>query len=196
MFKKTIVVLISGRAGTGKSTSAKYLNSLAEKDKLVSGIIGFAHPLKQVAKLMGWDGNKDEKGRRLLQRLGTDVGREYDKEMWCKLLFSSIERWRNFPFDILFIDDWRFPSEYEFVKKQPMYVPITIRLTAIDREILKGTPDYDHISETALAEVLSENWYDFIITNTGSPKNLEDQLDGIWKYVNNNLEYYYNRGEN
>lgn len=196
MFKKTIAVLISGKAGTGKGEAAKYLRDLAVNDKLMAGIFSFAGPLKLVAKSMGWDGQKDEKGRRLLQRLGTDVGREYDKEMWCKLLFQLIERWSGFPFDVIFIDDWRFPGELEYVKKQVLYSPVTIRMHAPNREVLKGTPNENHESETSLPDAyMNTNIYDYTVNNEGDIEKTKEQLDEIWKHINQNLENYYTRGE-
>ena len=66
-----MLIGIHGPAGSGKSTAAKVIcNYFGAK------ILPFAQPLKEFATLLGWDGVKDEKGRRLLQLLGTECGRK------------------------------------------------------------------------------------------------------------------------
>ena len=46
--------------------------------------------VKAVAKFMGWNGEKDTKGRKLLQGIG-NLGREYDNDAWIELLIKGIE---------------------------------------------------------------------------------------------------------
>ena len=68
---------ISGLARSGKDTLADILLDFGyRKDH-------FAADLKRIATThMGWDGLKDERGRVLLQQLGTEVGRAYHNSMW------------------------------------------------------------------------------------------------------------------
>jgi len=74
----------AGLAYSGKDSFAKVLAcALADKTNLSVAVIAFADPLKQMAREMGWDGKKDEKGRRFLQTLG-QLGREYDEDFWVK----------------------------------------------------------------------------------------------------------------
>ena len=77
MFK---IISLSGKAGSGKDTIAIALQA-AVPDVYRHG--WFAASLKQAAsEYYGWDGSKDQKGRRFLQLLGTDVGRVFDKDVW------------------------------------------------------------------------------------------------------------------
>ena len=62
-----MIFLISGKAESGKSTLAKYLTTEIANANYASYCIPFAGAVKKIAKEMGWDGNKDEKGRNLLQ---------------------------------------------------------------------------------------------------------------------------------
>ena len=69
---------VSGLAGSGKDTLADILCEAYgyKKDH-------FAFDLKYLASAhFNWDGQKDERGRHLLQQLGTDVGRTYLQNIW------------------------------------------------------------------------------------------------------------------
>lgn len=183
--KKTIAILISGKAGVGKSLSASLLeNYVLERHGARTGTFHFAQAVKSTAKQMGWDGNKDPKGRALLQGIG-QVGRAYDKDIWVdKTINGEIEGYYLYPLDVVFIDDWRFPNEAEFIKKSPLYEIVKLRLEAPDREILKGTPEYDEISENSLpAAPYGLKYYDYVIVNNGSVKELEERLKQFWEFV-------------
>lgn len=72
---------ISGLARSGKDTLGDYACEHAGfyKDH-------FAFDLKNIAeKYFNWDGEKDDRGRHLLQLLGTEVGRNYFQEIWLCL---------------------------------------------------------------------------------------------------------------
>jgi hypothetical protein len=176
LFKKTVCILIAGRAFTGKSTTARFMKKYLDSIKVSSVIGSFATGVKQTATFMGWDGKKDEKGRQLLIDIGAS-GRRYDPDIWCKTTFKYIipvtEGW---PLDVVLIDDNRFPNEIDYVRKDWTYQTYTVRVVAPNREGLKGIPQYNDISETSLTNDMQ---YDFYIDNTG---NL-DELDGIVKVV-------------
>lgn len=75
-----------GLAGSGKSSVAEVL---ARRGFVRAA---FADELKRIAReQFGWDGQKDERGRRLLQVLGTEAGRAYDPDIWTKRLFARID---------------------------------------------------------------------------------------------------------
>jgi DNA polymerase III delta prime subunit len=177
MFKHSAVVLFSGKAGVGKTTSANFCKNLFDKN---SKIASFATGVKQVAYQMGWDGIKDDKGRQLLIDIGKS-GRKYDKDIWAKYTFDKIiPEYDYYPFDMVFIDDWRFPNEGEYIKTNPLYVVYTVRIEAPEREILKGTPQYYDESETSLPSVnQNPGFYDFIVSNSGDFENLKSQLCDI-----------------
>lgn len=69
---------VSGLAGSGKDTFADILckEESYHKDH-------FAFDLKNIAKeYFNWNGEKDDKGRVLLQQLGTEVGRSFHSNIW------------------------------------------------------------------------------------------------------------------
>ena len=73
------MVILSGKAGAGKDTCGEYLVSLGYKR------YAFADELKEIARELGWNGEKDEKGRTFLQELGS-AGRNYDPDMWIAVI--------------------------------------------------------------------------------------------------------------
>jgi hypothetical protein len=155
----TLCFMFSGKAGCGKSFSADLAQKLCNDLGLKTYRAPFAKGVKATANYMGWDGNKDTKGRILLQKIGF-IGREYDKDMWVRSAMKDIEESVGYPYDAVFIDDWRFKNEYDYIfKNELMYKPIPIRIEAPSREILKGTPEYTDLSETELDD------FDFPYTN-------------------------------
>lgn len=86
-------------------------------DRVSVAWLPFAGPLKEVAYFMGWNGQKDEKGRKLLQLLGTECGRRcIDENIW-------VNKWQAKALDfsqtdvVLVADDLRFQNELECVLK-------------------------------------------------------------------------------
>jgi len=106
------VILISGKAQHGKTSTAIIL----EKNMLLAGKtvvrISFADYVKYIcSKYYGWDGRKDEKGRHMLQYVGTDIFRARDEDFWVDNVIR-FARVVTQDYDFMLIDDWRFPNEY------------------------------------------------------------------------------------
>ena len=159
---RNIVVLISGKAGAGKTTVANFMKRSLPPESV--GLVGsFASSIKTIAREMGWNDVKDEEGRRLLQQLG-NFGREYNKDVWVELMMQNVERLTHpYGFDFLFVDDWRFPNEEGwFENREDVFSTWTVRVERMQTELLNASdPD---ISENALPTV-SEGYYDFVIQN-------------------------------
>ena len=111
------VIGLCGQMEVGKTATAKAIAEQVLQARWFDGvtILPFAGPLKRVAReIFGWDGTKDEKGRRLLQVLGTDAGRAYNPDLWVNL-------WAREAADILaqghlvLVDDVRFQNEVDAV---------------------------------------------------------------------------------
>jgi hypothetical protein len=159
---KTLCFMLSGKAGVGKSYCAKLLNTLLIGRGLKSDIFNFAYGVKQTALFMGWDKNKDDRGRKLLQGIG-NIGRTYDEDTWVRSTFIRIEDQVGYPFDAVIIDDWRFNNELSFVSKfEPLYKPIRIRVEAANRESLRYSAQWYDVSETEL----DLNEFDYTLLNS------------------------------
>lgn len=190
--RKTVVLLISGLARAGKTTMAEMLNKKLDMYlSITKTLYSFSSPIKYLArKFFGWDGNKDDKGRKLLQDLG-GVGREYDEDIWVKHMFQVLEKAQMFPFNFVIVDDWRFPNEYGTLRKNPLLDVVTIRV--FGRGGLDGDAAND-VTEISLPETIIEDltnsveytWsdgnkaseiYNFVVNNCGDLELLEHKLD-------------------
>ena len=111
-------ILVSGKSGSGKDAFARYLKEELDSRCLRSIMTHYADPVKYFAeKYFNWDGVKDEKGRHLLQTLGTDIIREKlgKEDLFIKRMIDDIEIFSCF-YDAIIISDVRFPAEIEDIK--------------------------------------------------------------------------------
>lgn len=110
------VCCISAKAGHGKDTAAEILkNYLETRGKRVL-IIHFADLLKYICKqFFGWDGNKDERGRTLLQYIGTDVVGAKNPAYWAEFVTNFLKMFED-EWDYVLIPDCRYPVEVATVE--------------------------------------------------------------------------------
>lgn len=108
------LVGIIGMMGTGKTTTAEMIIEALRPLGVRCVVHPFAYRLKKIARMMGWDGKKDKRGRKLLQMLGTECGRAYDSDLWVKLWDEDVKE--NYPGeDMVIVDDIRFRNEAEHI---------------------------------------------------------------------------------
>lgn len=184
MLYKSICVLVAGPMGSGKSTFSDFL--MSELTHMGWSVVkcSFAQRVKEIATLMGWDGKKDDRGRRLLQYLGTEAGRSYNQDMWSSYLIDErILSLPGYPFDVVIIDDWRFPNEREYVESNLLYDVVTIRI------IREGYDCKGHVSETSLPLETDWDYYTTKVYNTGDLFNLQRSAISVADY----LKTKYNR---
>lgn len=170
------VILISGKAMHGKDTTAELLRehlSAAGKRVLIAH---YADLLKYICRqYFGWDGNKDETGRCLLQRIGTDVVRTKYPDFWVNYMTGFLwlfeEEW-----DYVLIPDCRFPNEVDRMKHA--FNDTTHIRVVRDGFVSPLTPEQQaHPSETALDGTQP----DYVIHN---PSNLGDLNAEVIKWLN------------
>lgn len=166
-----IAVLICGKAGVGKTTFAKYLKSNLDDHRIRSVIVPMASALKKIAtEQFGWDGFKDAKGRRLLQVIGTEAGREYYEDIWVEKAVEWFMRGKFSNFcNVMISDDVRFDNEITYCEGLFDHViPLSIEGPSY-WPLPPGTEN--HASENSLT------FTDFcgIIDNTGRLIDLESQ---------------------
>jgi hypothetical protein len=165
------IILISGKAGVGKTTTANYLRDLLYQDKFISEIFPNASSIKQMCKsVFNWDGVKDGKGRQLLIDLGR-VARNYDLDFWVRENSSRIHQSNT---EVAIVDDWRYLNEYEFLRRNwPTDSVIKLRVERPESEILKSSSSYNDPSETSLPiGGYSDGYYDAVLDNSGTLDDL------------------------
>jgi hypothetical protein len=188
--RKTVVVLISGLAGSGKTTLANLLKEQLDAIKDLRVVrMSFASPIKFVARLaFGWDGEKDESGRKLLQHLG-QVGRDYNIDNWCELLLKTLDKSDEmFPPNFVLIDDWRFHNEAEFFSSNITLDTVGIRV--FGRGGLESTLGQD-VSETSLPVISLcskeiPECYSYVVINSGTIEDLETKIGEIVESLKKN----------
>lgn len=172
------VICISGKARHGKDTLAGMLNEqLAAKGFRVL-TTHFGDLVKYICeKFFNWDGAKDEKGRTLLQYVGTDVVRKQCPNYWTDFIVSVLELFPN-EWDYVLIPDCRFPNEVECFIEHGM----DTTLIRINRPnfVSNLTPEQlKHPSETAMDDY-PPNLY---VINDGTLEDLSDSIKDILAFI-------------
>jgi hypothetical protein len=194
--KKVQLILIAGKKRHGKTTVSDYLfHELVNKfPTLPIQQEALASPIKiNAMEFYGWDGQKDEKGRKLLQEIG-DAGRNYDEDIFCKFLENKCLSGLFIP-NVVIIDDWRYPNERDYFVKSFMYDITTIR---IERNLLDDSATASHKSENSLPvanwqwyrDYDSDELYNFSVFNTGSLEDLYEKLDSVIDYLSKKVITY------
>jgi hypothetical protein len=143
-----LVILISGKAESGKTTAANYLKEAFDLCGYKVAKMAYGDYVKFTAKtIYAWDGKKDEAGRQLLQHWGTEVVRQKQPDFWVDNVIELCELIKD-EFDIVIIDDVRFPNEIERWNGRFNYT--TLRIERPGHENTLTPEQRKHISETAL----------------------------------------------
>jgi molybdopterin-guanine dinucleotide biosynthesis protein len=186
----TKVVMIGGKKRSGKGSATEYLKKLYETQGFTVAVVSIASTVKEIiADLFGISVEDVEKYknaptkywveamdtgqltlhqtdfRRLLQLLGTDIRNKYlGQNFWVRVAVDKITATKA---DIVLVDDWRFPFEYEEVLKEfPTKTLIILR----DSET-KDT----HSSETALDDFVA----DYTVRNSGTLEDFFIKLEKL-----------------
>ena len=181
MDKRIITIGIGGFMGNGKSTVAQFIADIIKNTTPHAVLIEpFAKGVKDTAYEMGWDGNKDARGRRLLQLIGTECGRKcIGEDVWVNYWKKQINIWaQSKSEDYLFViaDDLRFMNELELIQTYGYAVLIEGRVKPSKPRWLR------HASEKGLPTSL----YDYLIFNHG--KNINELHSNTYHLVQNILK--------
>lgn len=172
------VILISGKAQHGKDTTAGFLKEYLEEHGKRVLITHYGDLLKYVCRtFLGWDGQKDEAGRSLLQHVGSTV-REQDQNFWVRFVGKMLTFF-HYEWDYVLIPDCRFPNEVDLLKDMfhfwPDYEAIHFRVVRPDFDNGLTPKQKAHPSETALDWVTP----DFLLENWGGLDDLRREVR-VW----------------
>lgn len=178
LYNKINIIALTGLATSGKNTVVDILSRL-EKNVVYS----FATPVKECAgRYFGWDGKKDERGRKLLHDIGTPTGRAYNPDVWVdymlRVLNSYYDNSKEKPNTII-IDDLRFDNEAEMVKK-------------LNGIIIKVHNDNVPKLDLSSEQGINENYIDYHIYNNNMNDNMKSlnidvntlYMTELYKYCN------------
>lgn len=106
-----LVIMLVGPMGSGKSTMAEALRKAFVNRGVSCAVRPVAKGVKDIAYAMGWDGQKDEKGRKLLQTIGTECGRDcISDSIWASKWYAAC---LDLNTKVIICDDCRFDNEFE-----------------------------------------------------------------------------------
>lgn len=169
---KMKIILISGKAESGKDASALAMKKVLENKGKDCAIIHYADFLKGFLKNAGlWNGVKDEVGRATLQRFGTEVVRKNKPDTWVNMMVTLLEGVST-AFDVILIPDTRFPNEIEVVKEKFGNNVIALRVKRPGYENHLTQEQRQHISEV----ILDDYAFDGYINNDGTLNDLDGKV--------------------
>ena len=150
-------ITISGKAGHGKDTFAANLKRDLEAKGLRVFIFHYADYIKMIAiEVYGWNGEKDERGRSILQSLG-DRLRSKNKRVIIDELIKVLKLVED-DFDIAIIADARFPIEIEALKE--IWKTVSIHVNRVNYTNNLTCNQKKHSTETALDDYEYDLRYD------------------------------------
>lgn len=170
-----MVIGLSGYARSGKDAIATILSDFGWERRAfadaIRDVVYSLNPLvsgplrlQQVVDLLGWEGAKGQypEVRRLLQYMGTDVGRNFlGENVWVNMVLSSLGD-GNYV-----ITDCRFPNEADAIRAAGG------KVWRISRPGVG--PANDHISENSMEEYN----FDSYIENKGDLEDLRIVVKGL-----------------
>ncbi|CAB4136033.1 hypothetical protein UFOVP298_9 [uncultured Caudovirales phage] len=145
-----------GLAGSGKDTAAKALKELYFQR------VAFADRVKDIAFDFGWNGLKDERGRKLLQDLGM-AGRAYKPSIWIDYVHEETVGFGNHVFT-----DVRFQNEADYIRGLGGIIVRIVR---------PGIIAQNHESELKQSEIAA----DIEVVNDGTIEDLHNKIRDLIK---------------
>lgn len=172
------VILISAKARAGKDTVGEFIKEiLVEKGKRVL-VVHYADFLKHFCSAyLGWNGQKDDVGRTMLQYWGTEIVRKNNENSWVDMMIDLIKGIHT-EFDYIIIPDTRFPNEIR--RMQENFNVVTLRVERPDSFDNGLTPEQKmHPSETSLDDAV----FDFHMMNSTTLEDLKLRTEAIARLI-------------
>ena len=166
------LIVISGHAQHGKDTIGQLMKERLERDGHSVLITHYADLLKFICRsYFGWDGEKNEYGRSLMQHVGTDIIRNQDENFWVDFI-AKILKWFHPTWEYVIIPDCRFKNEiYRF--EEQCFDVTHVRVERIPAPQTLTAEQAKHPSETELDDVSP----DFLIINRGGIQDLTERVE-------------------
>lgn len=180
-YKNPKIILIAGKARSGKSTVCNILKEKYESDNKKVIVSPYTKYLKSYIKeITNKEFDDSNKPREFLQKLGVEIiqnklGKKY---MLINRQLDDIDVYSYF-FEVIIIPDVRFVNEIDNVKEKYDNV-VTIQVVS-KRENNMSFAEKNHITELALNNYNESN-FDYIINNDNY-EQLVNIVDLIYKEI-------------
>ena len=143
------IILINGTGGVGKDTFVEICQRMMDKDKILN--ISTVDLIKQAAKILGWNEQKDEKGRKFLSNL-KDLATEYS-DLSVSYISKTILQAQEDGTEAIFVH-CREPEELARLKERFDAITLLIKNNRV-KPIESNHADRD----------IEQYEYDFVIEN-------------------------------
>lgn len=167
--KEKLVIIINGKGGVGKdflcdSISEKY------KTKNISAIT----PIKKIASVYGWNGEKDDKSRRFLSELKR-VFADYN-DLPNQYLLKEYNAFLKSDEQILFVHIREKDQIQRFSSSLcTKYITLLVRRKSIDNQ-----HQYGNSSDDNVADLLYDYYFDNDLDAEKSAIKFRNFIDEIW----------------
>ena len=164
------VCCISAKAQHGKDTAAEFLKEYLESLGNKVLITHYADLVKFVCKnYFGWDGQKDEKGRSLLQYIGTDKVGAKNPAFWVDFILSILKIFED-EWDYVLIPDCRYPIEVIRMKENFSTYLLRVERPGFDNDL--SYEQKQHSSET----YMDDYHFDAVVYNDADLNSFREKL--------------------
>ena len=167
-----LVIIINGKGGVGKdflcdSVSKQY------KTKNISAIT----PIKEIASIYGWNGEKDDRSRRFLSELKrvfadyNDLPNQYLLKEYCAFLESNQQ--------ILFVHIREKDQIQRFISSlYTKHITLLIRRKSIDNRHQYGNSSDDNVTD-----LIYDYYFDNDLDAEQSAMKFQNFIDEIWNNI-------------
>lgn len=164
------VVIINGNGGVGKDTFIDVLKRITFYGEVKIWNYSSIDKVKEIAKMIGWDGVKDEKSRKLLSDLKV-LCDDYNN-MTFEAMKKKVLEFNNSDASLLFLHI-REPHNIEVAKKAFDAVTVLVVRDSVQK-----------ITSNASDEHVADYEYDFIVDNNSDINQLEREGHRFLQFVN------------
>lgn len=159
------VFIINGSGGVGKDS---FIESVAKTDKYALGNYSSVSKVKEIAKIIGWDGSKSERDRKFLSDLKL-LTTEYN-DMPLKDMKDYVR---------FFMEDDNIPRIIFLHIREPEEIAKAINefKEYNAKSILVKRDSVKHITSNMADENVYNYEYDIVINNNGTLEELKEKAD-------------------
>ena len=181
---KQLIIGISGKMGSGKSTVGNIFNEYFSSIGLKSICISFADSLKRdVENFLKVPIDKNIPGiRQILQGYGQACKHVYGEDYWIKRLDEKRTK-ELFDYKVIIISDLRFKNEEQYIKNNNGLIHTIFIESEIREQRLRERGDKDLQAQNDISERYIPQG-DFILYNNVSHSELVKHCQKHAKYLN------------